>query len=79
MESIKVSANRRSESGKGVASRLRTAGQIPAVAYGKQLPAQSLAVSPDSVKSVLASAWGNNTVIELDVEGKDKLNVLLRE
>ncbi|HVY28493.1 MAG TPA: 50S ribosomal protein L25 [Polyangiaceae bacterium] len=79
MESIKVSANRRSESGKGVASRLRAAGKIPAVAYGKQLPAQALAVSPESVKTVLVSAWGNNNVIELDIEGKDKLTVLLRD
>jgi large subunit ribosomal protein L25 len=79
MESIKVSASRRSESGKGVASRLRATGKIPAVAYGKQLPAQTLAVSPDSLKLVFSSAWGANTVIELDVEGKDKLTVLLRD
>jgi large subunit ribosomal protein L25 len=79
MESIKVSASRRSESGKGAASRLRTTGKIPAVAYGKQLPAQALAVSPDALKQVFASAYGNNNVIELDVEGKDKLTVLLRD
>lgn len=79
MESIKVSADRRSESGKGVASRLRATGKIPAVAYGKQLPAQALAVSPDALKAVFASAWGSNNVIELDVEGKDKLTVLLRD
>lgn len=79
MESIKVSASRRSESGKGAASRLRAIGKIPAVAYGKQLPAQALAVSPDTLKAVFASAYGNNAVIELDVEGKDKLTVLLRD
>jgi large subunit ribosomal protein L25 len=79
MESIKVSASRRSESGKGVASRLRATGKIPAVAYGKQLPAQALAVSPDALKAVFSSAYGNNNVIELDVEGKDKLTVLLRD
>lgn len=79
MESIKVVANRRSESGKGVASRLRSAGKIPAVAYGKQLPAQALAVSPDALKAVFASAYGNNNVIELDVDGKDTLTVLLRD
>ncbi len=79
MESIKVVASRRSESGKGAASRLRAKGQIPAVAYGKQLPAQALAVGPESLKAVFASAYGNNTVIELDVEGKDKLTVLLRD
>ena len=79
MESIKVSANRRSESGKGVASRLRAKGQIPAVAYGKQLPAQAIAVSPDALKAVFSSAYGSNNVIELDVDGKDKLTVLLRD
>jgi large subunit ribosomal protein L25 len=79
MESIKVVASRRSEHGKGAASRLRSTGQIPAVAYGKQLPAQALAVSPDALKAVFASAYGNNNVIELDVDGKDKLTVLLRD
>jgi large subunit ribosomal protein L25 len=79
MESIKVDATRRNENGKGAASRLRSTGKIPAVAYGKQLPAQALAVSPDALKAVFASAYGNNNVIELDVEGKDKLTVLLRD
>jgi large subunit ribosomal protein L25 len=79
MESIKVSASRRSEGGKGVASRLRATGKIPAVAYGKQLPAQALAVTPESIKQVLVSPYGSNNVIELDVDGKDKLTVLLRD
>jgi large subunit ribosomal protein L25 len=79
MESIKVVANRRNEHGKGAASRLRGTGKIPAVAYGKQLPAQAIAVSPDALKAVFASAYGNNNVIELDVDGKDKLTVLLRD
>ena len=79
MESIKVVATRRTENGKGAASRLRGTGKIPAVAYGKQLPAQALAVAPDALKAVFASAYGNNNVIELDVEGKDKLTVLLRD
>jgi large subunit ribosomal protein L25 len=79
MDTIKVTASRRTENGKGAASRLRGTGKIPAVAYGKQLPAQALAVSPDALKAVFASAHGNNNVIELDVEGKDKLTVLLRD
>jgi large subunit ribosomal protein L25 len=79
METIKVVASRRSDSGKGAAHRLRATGKIPAVAYGKQLPAQALAVSPDALKAVFASAYGNNNVIELDVEGKDKITVLLRD
>ena len=57
MESIKVVANRRTEAGKGAASRLRSTGKIPAVAYGKQLPAQALAVSPDALKVVEKSEF----------------------
>ncbi len=79
MESIKVSASRRSENGKGAASRLRVSGKIPAVAYGKQLPAQAISVAPEALKAVFASAYGRNNVIELNVEGKEHLTVLLRD
>jgi len=79
MDLRKISANARDSRGKGEATRLRRTGRIPAVAYGKKLSAQSLAVSPDDLKSVLTSERGRNTVIELDVDGKSKLTVLLRE
>jgi large subunit ribosomal protein L25 len=79
MDLRKISADPRDEKGKGAASRLRRTGKVPAVAYGKSLPAQSLAVSPADLKAVLGSQHGRNTVIELDVAGKSKLTVLLRD
>ena len=79
MEAIKVTASRRDGNGKGAARRLRTEGRIPAVAYGKELPTQQIAVPPDAIKSVLASAWGRNTVVKLDVDGKEGLTVLLSD
>jgi large subunit ribosomal protein L25 len=79
MDLRKISATARDGHGKGEASRLRRTGRIPAVAYGKKLAAQSLAVSPEDLKGVLKSEHGRNTVIELDVEGKNKLTVLLRD
>ena len=79
MDAIKVSAQPRDEHGKGAARRIRNEGRIPAVAYGKSLPTQALAVGPDSIKAVLASAWGRNTVVNLDVEGKSALTVLLSD
>ncbi len=79
MDLRKISASARDGRGKGEASRLRRTGRIPAVAYGKKLAAQALAVSPEDLKGVLASEHGRNTVIELDVEGKNKLTVLLRD
>ncbi|HTQ07071.1 MAG TPA: 50S ribosomal protein L25 [Polyangiaceae bacterium] len=79
MDLRKISASTREGRGKGEATRLRRTGRIPAVAYGKKLAAQALAVSPEDLKGVLASEHGRNTVIELDVEGKNKLTVLLRD
>ena len=77
MELRKVTATVRETSGKSAASRLRREGKIPAVAYGKNCPARPLAVLPGDLRGVLASERGRNTVIELDVDGKDKLTVLL--
>lgn len=79
MELIKVTASRRQESGKGAASRLRREGKIPAVAYGKHLPAQSIAVSPAALVKVLVSEHGVNSVLELEVEGKDKITALITD
>ncbi|MES1176066.1 MAG: 50S ribosomal protein L25 [Myxococcales bacterium] len=79
MDAIKVSASRRDGNGKGAARRLRGEGRIPAVAYGKSLPTQQIAVPPEAIKAVLASAWGRNTVVNLDVEGKQALTVLLSD
>jgi large subunit ribosomal protein L25 len=79
MDLRKISVSAREGRGKGEASRLRRSGRIPAVAYGKKLGTQSLALSPDDLKTVLSSEHGRNTVIELDLEGKSKLTVLLRE
>ena len=70
MELRKFNATVRAESGKGASQRLRKAGQIPAVAYGKNLPVQSLSISPADLSSVLTSAHGRNSVIELDVAGQ---------
>ena len=79
MDAIKVSASQRDGNGKGAARRLRGEGRIPAVAYGKALPTQQIAVPPEAIKAVLASAWGRNTVVNLDVEGKQGLTVLLSD
>lgn len=77
MQTILIKAARRAQSGKGAASRLRRTGQVPAIAYGKGLPSQALSVSPAQLTQVLTSERGRNTVVELDVEGAEKLMVLL--
>ncbi len=79
MELRKVTANARHETRKGPARRLRASGKIPAVAYGKNLAPLSLSVSPRELEDILNSDRGRNTVIELDVDGKDRLTVLLNQ
>jgi large subunit ribosomal protein L25 len=79
MEIIKLNATRRPEAGKGPSRRLRQAAQIPAIAYGRELAATKIAVSPKALRAVLTSPFGQNAVVELDVEGGDKLTVMVRE
>lgn len=79
MELVKVPAIRRNQSGKGSARRLRQEGQIPATAYGKEMKAESLAVSPKDLFAVLKSEHGRNSVIELEVQGEGKRTVLLAD
>ncbi len=45
MDIIKLNATPRAERGKGASRRLRRSDQIPAVAYGRELPATTIAVS----------------------------------
>jgi large subunit ribosomal protein L25 len=79
MEIVKLDAKVRTDAGKGPARRLRREGMIPAVAYGRDLPVTSIAVSPKALIGILNSAHGQNTVLELGIEGQKKATVLLRD
>ena len=73
-----VAATSRTTRGKGAARRLRSAGQIPAVAYGKGLAqAMPLAVMPKDIISVLKSDRGQNTVLSMKVAGGGVENLLV--
>jgi len=77
MDIMKLSATKRSEQGKGPSRRLRAAGRIPAIAYGKNFAATSLAVDPKALKVALSTAHGRNSVLEVDVEGT-KITAMVR-
>jgi large subunit ribosomal protein L25 len=64
--------------GKGEARRLRRTGFVPAIAYGKGLPSTPISVTPKEVATILKSERGQNTVLELDLDGK-KLLVMIRD
>lgn len=79
MEIQKLSASVRNESGKSASYRLRRSGQIPAIAYGKGLPATRVAVAPKALRQVLSTEHGQNAVIELGVESGPTLTVMVRD
>jgi large subunit ribosomal protein L25 len=72
-------ADGRTGTGKGHARRLRREGKIPAVAYGKELAATLLAVSPKEILQILESDRGQNAVIEMSVTAGQKLLVMIRD
>lgn len=73
-----VAAEPRSEMGKNANRRLRAAEKIPAVLYGGKDGSRAVAVSPVDITKILRSASGENTLFDLDVEGK-KRKVILKE
>ncbi|HEX2880919.1 MAG TPA: 50S ribosomal protein L25 [Polyangiaceae bacterium] len=79
MEPIRVEATRRAGLGKTAARRMRDGTKVPAVAYGKGLATMPLSVSPSDVARILKSEYGENALVELQIDGKEKLTSLLRD
>jgi large subunit ribosomal protein L25 len=73
----------RQGTGKGVARKLRAAGRIPAVLYGRGKPSTALALDPRELERLLAaSETGINTLIDLEIAGahdREERVVLVKE
>ena len=69
MASASLSAESRSETGKGVARKLRAAGRVPGVVYGHAREAQSLSLVARDLEKLLATVATGSTVIELSLGG----------
>lgn len=78
MATANLSAKTRSATGKGVARKLRAAGEVPAVIYGHNREPQSLAVNAHELTLLLERVPYQSTVIELDIEGGNA-RTLIRE
>jgi large subunit ribosomal protein L25 len=74
-----LTADARTATGKGANRKLRVAGKIPAVIYGKKREAQSVALDPEKLEELLhKSGAGLNTLIDLSVGGRTD-TVLVKE
>lgn len=75
-----LNARVREGSGKGVARKLRGAGEIPAVAYGHGQDSRPLTVNAHELELLLATINPETTIVELKVEGsKQPVKALIRE
>lgn len=74
-----VTAATRTAKGKSEVRRLRATGQVPAVAYGKDLAATMLAVTPKDIVTILKSERGQNTVLKMTVTGGKDMLVMIKD
>ena len=73
-------AQKREGTGKGVARKLRAAGRVPAVLYGRDLEPVHLSVDAREAEQLFHSISVDNTILDLAVEGeKEAYQTLIRE
>jgi len=73
-------AEKREGTGKGVARKLRAAGRVPAVLYGRELDPVHLSLDVKEAEQLFYSISVDNTIVELKVEGERKpYETLIRE
>ncbi|GLC26365.1 50S ribosomal protein L25/general stress protein Ctc [Roseisolibacter agri] len=78
MANTNLAAEPRSETGKGVARKLRAAGRIPAVVYGHNRAAESITVDARELERLLGRISAASTVVELGLGG-GTARTLIRE
>ena len=80
METVRLVVQQRHQGGKGVARRLRRAGQLPAVLYGNG-DSMVIALSEKDLVSIRQSEAGENTILDVVVEGDtpESCRAILRE
>ena len=78
MASASLSAELRSDRGKGVARKLRASGRVPGVVYGHGREPQSLSLVARDLDKLLSQIAAGSTVIELTL-GRATTKTLIRE
>ena len=73
MSDATLIAQKRTETGSGVARRLRRDGRVPAVVYGLDTGTESVSVPARELDHILRSASGGNTLITLQVDSGNQL------
>jgi large subunit ribosomal protein L25 len=78
MASATLGAELRTDTGKGVARKLRAAGRVPGVVYGHAREAQALSLNTRELEKLLSHIAAGSTVVELTL-GSATTKTLIRE
>ncbi|MBS4031878.1 MAG: 50S ribosomal protein L25/general stress protein Ctc [Clostridiales bacterium] len=78
MERMQVQAKPRTTSSKGQLKKLRSEGLVPGIVYGKDTEATAVAVQSKDIHTIIHSASGANTLVDLAVGGKTE-TVIIKE
>ena len=69
---VKLTAERRTATGRSAVRKLKAAGVVPAVIYGSKDKAEPLQVSRRDINAMLSHASGENILVELEIAGKSR-------
>ena len=78
-KTMTIQANPRERTGKGAARSARREGRIPGVLYGHGEESVALSVDAHSFDRLLHEVSVENTLIDLEVDGRSPVKVLVRE
>jgi large subunit ribosomal protein L25 len=70
---VKLTAERRTVTGRSAVRKLKAIGVVPAVIYGAKDKAEPLQVSRRDISALLSHAAGENILVELEIGGKSRL------
>jgi large subunit ribosomal protein L25 len=67
---VKLTASRRSETGRSAVRKIKAQGAVPAVIYGGKTKPEPLQVKKRDISTILSHASGENILVELEIEGE---------
>jgi large subunit ribosomal protein L25 len=70
---VKLTAERRTATGRSAVRKLKAMGVVPAIIYGAKDKAEPLQVSRRDISAMLSHAAGENILVELEIAGKSRL------
>lgn len=80
MQQTQMKIETRSSTGKGISRKLRAAGRIPGIVYGRGMEPVAISLEPKALNAAIAGEGGLNNLITLEGGGDlDKVVVIVAE